>query len=103
MAQQVTVGDQPTINVTLPTDTKTLDEVVVTALGVKKETRKIGYAVQEVNGEDLVKARDPNPISGLTGKVAGLSVGPVARAAAGAQRTAARQPAVAVRRGRLPD
>ena len=78
VSQRVTVGDQATIDVTLPTDTKTLDEVVVTALGVKKETRKIGYAVQEVNGEDLVKARDPNPISSLTGKVAGLSVGPSA-------------------------
>ncbi|QNE42337.1 SusC/RagA family TonB-linked outer membrane protein (plasmid) [Hymenobacter sp. NBH84] len=76
--QDVTVGTEQNITVTLPTDTKALDEVVVTALGVKKETRKIGYAVQEVNGEDLVRARDPNPISGLVGKVAGLSVGPSA-------------------------
>jgi TonB-dependent SusC/RagA subfamily outer membrane receptor len=45
---------------------------------VKKEIKKIGYAVQEVKGEDLVKARDQNPISGLIGKVAGLSVGPSA-------------------------
>lgn len=51
-----------------------LHEVVVTALGVKKDAKKIGYAVQEVKGEDLVKARDSNPITGLTGKVAGLSV-----------------------------
>ena len=55
-----------------------LNEVVVTALGVKKEVKKIGYAVQEVKGEDLVKARDANPITGLIGKVAGLSVGPSA-------------------------
>ncbi len=78
VAQEVTVGSQTTLAVTLATDNKQLDEVVVTALGVKKETRKIGYAVQEVNGEDLVRARDPNPISGLVGKVAGLSVGPSA-------------------------
>ena len=76
VSQNVTVGDQKTFTITLRTDTKALDEVVVTALGVKKETRKIGYAVQEVNGEDLIRARDPNPITGLTGKVAGLSVGP---------------------------
>ncbi len=57
---------------------KNLNEVVVTALGVKKEVKKLGYAVQEVKGEDLVKARDQNPITGLTGKVAGLSVGPSA-------------------------
>ncbi|MBS0026504.1 SusC/RagA family TonB-linked outer membrane protein [Chitinophaga sp. 22321] len=58
----------------LQEDTKALSEVVVTALGVKKEIKKIGYAVQEVKGADLVKARDANPITGLTGKVAGLSV-----------------------------
>ena len=58
--------------------TTQLNDVVVTALGVKKETKRIGYAIQEVRGEDLVKARDANPISGLTGKVAGLSVGPSA-------------------------
>lgn len=55
-------------------DAKGLNEVVVTALGVKKELKKIGYAVQEVKGADLVKARDANPVTGLTGKVAGLSV-----------------------------
>ncbi|MEZ2337735.1 SusC/RagA family TonB-linked outer membrane protein [Mucilaginibacter sp. RCC_168] len=57
----------------LPSPTS-LNEVVVTALGVKKGANKIGYAVQEVKGDELVKARDSNPITGLTGKVAGLSV-----------------------------
>ncbi len=76
--QEIPVGNQTTFAVSLATDTKELNEVVVTALGVKKETRKIGYAVQELNGEDIVRARDPNPISGLTGKIAGLSVGPSA-------------------------
>lgn len=65
-------------DVKLSTDQKDLSEVVVTALGVKKEVKRIGYAIQEVKGEDLIKARDQNPISGLTGKVAGLSVGPSA-------------------------
>ena len=64
--------------ISLNSNTKNLSEVVVTALGVKKETKRIGYAVQEVKGEDIVKARDQNPITGLTGKVAGLSVGPSA-------------------------
>ena len=76
--QEVPVGSQKTFAIALATDAKQLNEVVVTALGVKKETRKIGYAVQEVNGADVTLARDPNPISGLTGKVAGLSVGPSA-------------------------
>ena len=76
--QQVTVGTAANITVTLTGDSKTLHEVVVTALGVKKETRRIGYAIQTVNGDALTTARDPNPITGLIGKVAGVSVGPSA-------------------------
>ncbi|MEY3946595.1 MAG: hypothetical protein RJB03_1301 [Bacteroidota bacterium] len=52
-----------------------LSAVVVTALGIKKEYKKIGYSVQEVKGADLIKAREPNPVNGLAGKVAGLNVG----------------------------
>jgi TonB-linked SusC/RagA family outer membrane protein len=74
-SKEVTVGSQTTIDVTLAEDTKLLTDVVVTALGIKKEVRKIGYAVTEVKGSDLTKARDVNPINSLEGKVAGLSVG----------------------------
>ncbi|GAC1416995.1 MAG: SusC/RagA family TonB-linked outer membrane protein [Flavisolibacter sp.] len=52
-----------------------MEEVVVTALGVKKETKRIGYAIQEVKAADILKAREPNPVNGLVGKVAGLNVG----------------------------
>ncbi len=52
-----------------------LKDLVITALGVKKDKKYISYATQEVQGEDLTKARDPNPITTLTGKVAGLTVG----------------------------
>lgn len=52
-----------------------LNEVVVTALGIKKEKKKLGYSTQEVKGADLVKAREVNPINNLVGKVAGLTVG----------------------------
>src|ERR1700733_3912697 len=48
--------------ITLITETKNLSEVVITALGVKKELKRLGYSIQEVKGEDLVKARDANPI-----------------------------------------
>lgn len=74
--REIKAIDAPDIR--LVTDQKNLSEVVVTALGVKKEAKRVGYAIQEVKGEDLIKARDQNPISGLTGKVAGLSVGPSA-------------------------
>jgi TonB-dependent SusC/RagA subfamily outer membrane receptor len=75
IAQDVIVGDQVNYNIAMQEDSKSLNEVVVTALGVKKETRRIGYSIQTVNGDQLTTARDPNPINGLIGKVAGLSVG----------------------------
>ena len=74
--EAVNVTGEGFLTIQLSGVAQNLNEVVVTALGVRKEVKKIGYAVQEVKGEDLVKARDQNPISGLTGKVAGLSVGP---------------------------
>ncbi len=52
-----------------------LEAVVVTALGLNKEKARLGYATQEVKGEDLLKAREPNPVNSLVGKVAGLNVG----------------------------
>lgn len=73
--QTVTVGAEINIGIQLKSDSKSLTEVVVTAYGIKKEVRKLGYAVQEVKGSDLIKARDPNPINSLVGKVAGLTVG----------------------------
>ena len=72
--QLVTITNKVEYNVELKADSKTLNEVTVTAFGVKKETRRIGYATQSVNGDDLTTARDPNPINGLIGKVAGLQV-----------------------------
>jgi hypothetical protein len=74
-SKDITITDQTNYNVTLTSDNKLLNEVVVTALGVKKETRRIGYSTQTVSGDQLTTARDPNPVNGLIGKVAGLSVG----------------------------
>ncbi|MES2894164.1 MAG: SusC/RagA family TonB-linked outer membrane protein [Bacteroidota bacterium] len=63
------------ISVQLVAESQQLGDVVVTALGVKKDKKIIGYSTQEVRGKDLVKAREPNPINSLVGKVAGLTVG----------------------------
>ncbi len=71
--QQVNASEAAAI--VLQIDSKNMNEVVVTALGIKKETKRLGYSVQEVKGADLLKAREPNAINGLVGKVAGLSVG----------------------------
>ncbi|MBB6107514.1 SusC/RagA family TonB-linked outer membrane protein [Mucilaginibacter lappiensis] len=68
-------GKDP-LTVLLKTDSKNLNEVVVTALGIKKEKSAVGYAIQEVKGDALTKAREPNPVISLTGKVAGLLITP---------------------------
>jgi TonB-linked SusC/RagA family outer membrane protein len=72
--QEVIINGKTTVDVVLAVDATQLSEVVVTALGIEKSRSQIGYALQDVNGGDLVKARDPNPINNLTGKVAGLTV-----------------------------
>jgi TonB-linked SusC/RagA family outer membrane protein len=73
--QEVAVGGRTTIDVVLTSDATQLTEIVVTALGIEKDKSKIGYATQEVKGSQLVKAREPNAINSLVGKVAGLNVG----------------------------
>jgi len=72
--QEITVGADNTVNVTMQTDNRALGEVVVTALGIRRERKSLGYSVQEVKGETLVAAREPNVTNALSGKVAGLQV-----------------------------
>lgn len=72
--QEVTVGTSNTINVVLADESNNLNEVVVTALGIQREKKSLGYAVQEVKGESLVEAREPNVVNTLSGKVSGLQV-----------------------------
>lgn len=74
-SQTITVKDGSFLEVVITAGENQLNDVVVTALGIKKETKRLGYAVQEVKGADLLKARESNPINGLVGKVAGLNVG----------------------------
>jgi TonB-linked SusC/RagA family outer membrane protein len=74
--KEVNIGAQTVLTIKLNANQNNLSEVVVTALGVKKEKKALGYSVQEVKGSDLVKAREPNAISSLTGKVAGLTISP---------------------------
>ncbi|HEY8690811.1 MAG TPA: SusC/RagA family TonB-linked outer membrane protein [Chitinophagaceae bacterium] len=71
--QQVTV-DGNTINVTLPLTESTLGEVVVTALGIKKERKALGYSVTELNAQELMKNKNTNIVNSLAGKVPGVNV-----------------------------
>lgn len=70
------VGNQPSSVISLIPNQQSLNEVVVTALGIKKEKQAIGYSVQEIKGKDMVKAREPNVISSLAGRVSGLTITP---------------------------
>ncbi|RZM21743.1 MAG: SusC/RagA family TonB-linked outer membrane protein, partial [Pedobacter sp.] len=72
--KEATVGDASTISIVLEDDANQLGEVVVTALGIKREKKSLGYAVQEVKGQTLVEAREPNLVNALSGKVAGLQI-----------------------------
>ncbi|WP_276088990.1 SusC/RagA family TonB-linked outer membrane protein [Pedobacter sp. JY14-1] len=85
-AKEVTVGESSTINVTLEDDANQLGEVVVTALGIKREKKSLGYAVQEVKGETLSEAREPNLVNALSGKVAGLQITRSSNGPAGSSR-----------------
>ena len=73
VTQEIPFTGQP-INVTLAEDSEQLEEVVVTALGIKRSEKSLGYAMQQVGGEDLVQAREPNLANALSGKVSGVQV-----------------------------
>ncbi len=72
--QIVKVGGKNTIDVTLQDESQAIDEVVVTALGIKRQARSLGYSTTKVSGDDLQLARDPNIGNALSGKVAGVNV-----------------------------
>ncbi|OAV66874.1 Enterobactin outer-membrane receptor [Bacteroidales bacterium Barb6XT] len=74
VTQEVAV--QASVRVVLQSNTQNLDEVVVTALGISREKKALGYAVSEVKGDEMLKARGGvnNPINALQGKVAGLQI-----------------------------
>ncbi len=72
--KELTVGSSNALNAALEASAGNLSEVVVTALGIKREKKSLGYAMQEVKGETLVSAKEPNLANALSGKIAGLQV-----------------------------
>ena len=72
--QTVTVTDKNFYEIVLKQDTKTLDEVVVTALGIKRSEKALSYNVQKVSNSDLTVAKDANFMNSLNGKVAGVNI-----------------------------
>ena len=72
--QEIVVNGRTSIDVVLDVDVLAMDEVVVTALGITKEKKALGYAVTEVTSEDISVVKDHNPANSLAGKVAGVVI-----------------------------
>ena len=85
-SQEITVGSQSTVNVTLALETEQLGEVVVTALGVSRSTKALQSTVAKVGGENLTQAREINLGSSIQGRVAGVNVSNAGTGPAGSSR-----------------
>ncbi len=72
--QEVVVGDQNRFNISLQPDARELSEVVVTALGIKRDERSLGYDVANVEGEELRQVSQENVMSSLSGRVPGVTI-----------------------------
>jgi TonB-linked SusC/RagA family outer membrane protein len=74
LAQEIKVGNSSAIEVTLSEDTQALQEVVVTALGIKKDAKKLGYATSTISADAITENRTPNFMNTLQGKIAGVNI-----------------------------
>lgn len=73
--QEVALNGRSFLNVVLQEDSQTLNEVVVTALGIQRKTRDVGYSVQQLEGGNIQEAREVNYLNSLQGKLAGVQIG----------------------------
>ncbi|MDH7444531.1 SusC/RagA family TonB-linked outer membrane protein [Aquimarina sp. 2201CG14-23] len=71
---EVEIGTSNTVNVQMEQDSEQLDEIVVTAFGIKQEAKKLGYSVQQLKSESIVSTADPNIGSAIKGKLAGVNI-----------------------------
>jgi TonB-linked SusC/RagA family outer membrane protein len=85
-AQEINVENQKRLMITLQEDENVLSEVTVTALGITREKKSLGYAVGEVKGEELQKAKEINVIQALAGKIPGLIINETAGGPSGSAR-----------------
>ena len=72
--QEIAVGGRNKIDVVMSTDAMMLDNVVVTALGIKRQKRELGYATEDISGEDLTRSGSDNVINSLSGRAAGVQI-----------------------------
>ncbi len=88
--QEITVGESKSLDVQLAASSTAIDEVVVTALGIMREKKSLGYSTTSVKGDQFTTARDPNLGNALSGKVAGVSVAGNATGLGGSSRVVIR-------------
>lgn len=74
LRQSIAINGQSVINVTLMEDIMSIEEVVVTAVGITREKKSLGYAVSSIDNGELTKSRATNLVDGLSGKVAGVRI-----------------------------
>ncbi len=72
--QEIAVGSRTVVDLIMEPDLQSLDEVVVTALGIEKTTKSLGYATTKVNSDQLTINRSPNLMNSLQGKIAGVNI-----------------------------
>lgn len=89
-SQEVKVNDRSQIHITLVEKLHEMEDVVVTALGIERQKRELGYAVSDVSGDDVTGFGEPNAISALSGKVAGVSISTTTAGATGSSRVVIR-------------
>ncbi|MFN3378685.1 MAG: SusC/RagA family TonB-linked outer membrane protein, partial [Runella zeae] len=71
---EVEIGNKTTLNIQLEADLVNLNEVVVTANAIVREKKELGYAVSTIGGSELIKARDPNLLNSMAGRIAGVRI-----------------------------
>ncbi len=88
--QEIPYTGQAVVNVQLKTSAEFLDEVVVTALGIKRQEKALSYNVQEVDSDELLRAQDVNFVNSLNGKIAGVTINKSSSGVGGATRVVMR-------------
>ncbi|MEG0454792.1 MAG: TonB-dependent receptor plug domain-containing protein, partial [Bacteroides sp.] len=89
-SQDIPLKNQTVINLTMQSDTQIIDEVVVTALGIKRASKALSYNVQQVSEDELLKNKDANFINALSGKVAGVTINSSSSGVGGASKVVMR-------------
>ncbi|TRX40174.1 TonB-dependent receptor [Bacteroides sp. HF-5092] len=89
-AQEVEIGNNTNLSIVMSEDNQLLNEVVVTALGIKRETKSLTYNVQEMKSTDLTAVKDANFVNSLSGKIAGVTINQSASGIGGSTRVVMR-------------